>query len=115
MPREEVTLLKDYCERKGTTPSSLIRNLILKEIEVPIPHSVAGKNEIKYDKEKDNFSWYVELDNKEKSEVLSNISPEFLESLEDIISESLDERFTSLGKKRNDSVPVPSGFLRRKK
>lgn len=114
MPREEVTLLKDYCKRKGTTPSSLIRKLILHEIEIPIPHSIAGMNSIKYDKEKDNFSWYVELDNKEKSEVISNISPEFLENLEQIISKSLDDRFTSLGKTINDSVPVPNGFFRRK-
>ncbi len=111
MSREVVTLLKDYCERKGTTPSSLIRNLVLREIKVPIPHSVAGKNRIKYDKEKDNFTWSVELDTGEESEVLANISPEFFEDLEKIISLSLDERHTTLGKKRDHSVAVPSGIL----
>jgi len=114
MPREEVTLLKDYCKRKGTTPSALIRNLILQEIEVPIPHSVAGKNRIKYDKEKDNFSWFVQLDSGEESEVLSNISPNFLDDLEPIISEALEERFTVLDQKKDDSVPIPSGLGRKK-
>ena len=112
LPLDELTRFKDYCDRKGTTPSSLVRELIKKEIEVPIPHSIAGKNRIRYNKEKDNFTWSVELDNGEESEVLSNVSPEFLEDLLKIINSGLEERFTFLGKVKGDSVPVPSSILR---
>lgn len=40
LPRNEVNLFRDYCERKGVTPSSLIRELILKEIKVSVPINV---------------------------------------------------------------------------
>jgi len=112
LPIDELTRFKDYCERKGTTPSSLIRDFIKKEIEVPIPHSVAGNNRIRYNKEKDNFTWAIELDNGVESEVLSNVSPEFLEDLQKIIDRGLEERYTFLGKVKDDSVAVPSNILR---
>lgn len=115
MPRDEVTLLRAYCERKGTTPSSLIRELILREINVPIPHSIAGKNIIKYDKEKDSFTWSVKLDNGDESEVLVNISPAFIEDLQKMMVNSLNERDTFLGKSIENSVPIPSKILRGKK
>ena len=76
--------------KKGNHTAALIRNLVLQEI-VPIPHAIAGRNIIKYDKEKDNFSWFVKLDSGEKSEVLSNISPDFLDNLEHMISGALEE------------------------
>jgi len=112
LPIDELTRFKDYCERKGTTPSYLIRELIKKEIEVPIPHSVAGKNKIRYNKERDNFTWSVVLDIGEESEVLSNVSPEFLENLLNMVDMGLEERFTFLNKIKDDSVPVPSNILR---
>lgn len=112
LPIDELTRFKDYCKRKGTTPSNLIRELIKKEIEVPIPHSVAGKNKIKYNKERDNFTWSVVLDTGDESEVLSNVSPEFLEDLLNMVDMSLEERFTFLSKIKKDSVAVPSNILR---
>jgi len=112
LPIDELTRFKDYCERKGTTPSNLIRELIKKEIEVPIPHSVAGKNKIKYNKERDNFTWSVLLDNGEESEVMSNVSPEFLEDLLNMVDMSLEERFTFLNKLKKNSVPIPSNIFR---
>jgi len=52
--RTEYTLIEDYCRKKGITPSALIRELLLKEIKIPTPHNVAGRNRLAYDKEKDN-------------------------------------------------------------
>lgn len=115
LSREEITLLKAFCEKKGTTPSSLIRELILRELEIPIPQTVAGKNKIYYDKEKDLFTWSIELDDDGTIEVLKNVSPSFLENLDDIIKGALDERAIFIGKKRKDSIPIPSTLIRRQK
>lgn len=111
LSRVEFTRLEDYCKKKGTKPSPLIRELVLNEIETPMPHNVAGKNKIVYNKEKDNFSWFVELDNNEKIEIMKNISPSFLEDLKQIINGELKVRDDSIGKKKDDSVSVPSKLL----
>ncbi len=113
MPMNEITLFKAFCEKKGVSPASLIRELILRELEVPVPHTVAGKNKIAYDKENDRFTWSVVLDNGEDVEVLRNVSPTFLEELQDMIYKGLEERASFIGRVKKDSVPVPSGILRR--
>jgi len=112
LSRQEITLLKAFCEKKGTTPAALIRDLILQELDVPIPHTVAGRNRITYDKKRDAFSWLIELDSGEKSEVLRNVSPAFLEELGDIISSALHDRSAFISKKKKDSVPDPCNLLR---
>jgi hypothetical protein len=114
LSRDEVTLLKAYCERKGKTTSSFIREIILRELKVPIPSSVAGKNRIDYNREIDKFVWAVDLDNEEDFTVLENVSADFLEDLKNVISFALDERDALIGKKNENSVAVPSRFLRRK-
>lgn len=113
LSRDEVTQLRAYCERKGKTPSSFIREIILREIEIPMPSSVAGKNLINYDKELDKFVWAVDLDSGEDFTVMEKVSVDFLEDLKDVISRALDERAALIGKKNENSVAVPSRFLRR--
>ena len=113
LSREEITFLKSFCERKGVTPSALIRSLIQRELEVPIPQNVAGKNKIHYNKERDTFSWFVELDSGKDMEVMRDVSPRFLEDLQDVILMGLDERSAFIGMNKKDSVPVPSGILKR--
>ncbi|MCK5630000.1 MAG: hypothetical protein KAI26_05255 [Nanoarchaeota archaeon] len=115
MSREDVTLFKAFCEKKGVSPSELIRELILRELKVPIPHTVAGRNIIHYDKGNDVFVWSVALDNGEEIDVLRNVSPAFLEDLMEIIDRGLDERASFIGKRKNGSVAVPSNILRGEK
>ena len=115
MPMNEITMFKAFCEKKGVSPASLIRELILRELEVPVPHTVAGKNKIVYEKENDRFTWSVVLDNGEDVEVLRNVSPAFLEELQKTICNGLEERASFIGRVKKDSVPVPSGILRRGK
>lgn len=115
LSREEITFLKSFCQRKGVTPSALIRSLIQRELEVPIPQNVAGKNRIHYNKERDTFSWFVELDTGKDMEVMRDVSPRFLEDLHEIVSRNLNERSGFIRKNNKDSVPVPSNILRGKK
>jgi len=113
--REEFTLLQDYCEKKGVTISSLIRDLLLREVDIPLPHNIAGRNRIGYNKATDDFSWSIEFDNGEVVEVIKNISPEFIQELNDEFRKSIEERVVFIKKKNKTSVPVPSSLLRGKK
>ena len=113
LPRDEITQFRAYCEKKGTTPSSLIRELILRELEIPIPHYIAGKNRIKYNRENDNFSWLVDLDSGDEFTVLEHVSVEFIEDLSSVISLAMDQRSAFVGKKNKDSVTLPSRFFKK--
>ena len=112
MSREDVTLFKSFCEKKGVSPSELIRELILRELKVPIPHTVAGRNILYYDKGSDAFVWAVTLDTGEEIEVLRNVSPDFLEDLIAVVGRGLDVRASFIGKTKKGSVAVPSNILR---
>jgi len=87
----------------------------LRELEVPVPHTVAGKNKISYEKENDRFIWSVVLDNGEDVDVLKNVSPAFLEELQDMVYKGLEERASFIGRVKKDSVPVPGEILRRRR
>lgn len=113
--REEFTRIDEYCRKKGITPSSLIRDLLLNEIKVSVPHHVAGSNKINYNKDKDNFSWNILFDDKTEVEVIKNMSAEYLQQLQKTITEELNLREHVIKKKKKDSVPVPSSILGRKK
>ena len=113
MPIHEVNLFKAFCEKKGISPAGLIRELILREMDVPIPHNMAGRNRIVYNKERDTFNWLVELDIGKETDVMRDVSSGYLEDLHAVISSGLDERSAFIGKNEEDSVPVPSGILKR--
>ena len=115
IPINELTLFKTYCDKKGITPASLIRELILKEMEITVPHTVAGKNRISYVKKNDSFIWSIELDNGERIEVLKNISPRYIENLSEKIKIGINERHSYIHKKKKHSVPIPSDIMRHKK
>jgi len=114
LPSNEFTLFRQFCEKKGVTPASLIRDLILRELKITIPHTIAGKNKINYDKKSDSFAWSIELDDGKQVDVIKNISPSFIEDLHEIIKIGLKERNAFIHKTK-DSVSVPNGFLRGKK
>ncbi len=111
----EFSLFKDYCEKKGLKPSGLIKELILRELKIPIPHIIAGKNRIYYDKENDRFTWSVAIDTGEEINILKNVAPAFLEDMLDMFAKGLKERASFISKTKKDSVPVPSNILRMKR
>ena len=111
LPSNELTLFRAHCEKKGVTPASLLRELVLKEIGITIPNQVAGRNKILYDKKIDTFIWSIILDDGKKIDVISNISPKFIEDLNETIKLGLMERSAFINKKTKDSVPVPSRII----
>jgi hypothetical protein len=112
---EEFTLINDYCRRKNTTPSALIKELIFEEITPAVPSHIAGKNMIEYDKKKDLFSWQIELDTGERVTALKSISPEYLKDLCNTLASALTSRNELQRKKRGSSVPVPRKIVRGRK
>ncbi len=112
---DEFTLITDYCKRKNTTPSALIKRLIFEEMTPSIPSNIAGKNKISYNKERDNFSWNIELDNGENVIGLENISLEYIRDLSTVLSEALISRDDLQGKKKKNSIPIPRKIAKGKK
>lgn len=111
IPRDELTSFKDYCNRKGITPSKMLRKLIL-EIDTPIPNYVAGKNLVKYNKKKDKFDWIVKSDMGEESHILEEVGLEFLIDLDKQIKEAIKDRNDVLSKMEKKSVAIPSKFFK---
>lgn len=114
LPSDELTLFRAHCEKKGVAPAYLIRGLILREMKITVPHVVAGKNKINYNKSRDSFTWSIELDTGKTVEILKNVSPTFLENLLSILTLRLGERNAFIHKKKRNSIAIPNGILRRK-
>lgn len=112
---DEFTLITDYCKRKNTTPSALIKELLFDEISPTIPANVAGKNVFDYDKKKDTFSWSIVLDDGRRYTSVKDISPEYVRELCGALTSSLASRSELQGKKHKNSVPVPKKLIRVKK
>jgi len=110
--RKDFTMINDYCRKKGITISSLIRELLLKEIQQVNPFHIAGSNKISYNKELDNYNWSIELDTGEKIEIIRHLSAKFLEELNTIITKELEYRYHLIKKSKRDSIPVPSSLWR---
>jgi hypothetical protein len=111
LPSNELTMFRSHCEKKGVTPANLIRTLVLREMEITVPHVVAGKNIIRYNRNQDSFVWSIELDTGKKVDILQNVSPMFVENLTEMLRLVLEERAASIHKERKGSVPIPSELV----
>lgn len=113
VPRSEYTLILDYCKKKGITPSQFLRDLAKSEIKTAKPSFISGNNKLEYQKDKDKYNWKVALDTDILIDIMSNISPTYLEDLNVEITKAIDERNAIIKKTKKGSVPVPSGLLKR--
>ncbi len=82
----------------------------MRELEVPVPHTVAGKNKTVYEKENDRFIWSVVQDNGEEVEVLRNVSPAFLEELQGMIYRGWKGERRSSARRRRIPCLYRAGF-----
>ena len=114
LPVDEYTLISDYCKRKGVTPSKLIRDLLLHEIELSRPANVAGRNVIEYSKQDDRFIWYAELDDSRKVEIM-RVSPDYLMDLLTAIGTALEIRGSAINKRKKSSIAIPGTIVRGRK
>lgn len=111
LPTHEAILVELYCKRKGVTPSSLIRELLLKQIDISIPNNVAGNNMVTYNRENDTYSWSILLDNKETVEVIANMSTQYIEELSNKMNKAIQERNLLTDKRKLASVAIPGRLI----
>ncbi len=108
LSKHEAGLVQSYCERKGVTTSKFIHDIVLREINITVPNNVAGKNIIAYKKDADAFSWAVKLDSGETIEIISNMSPQYLEDMAAVFGKAIEQRNSVIKKKKPDSAAIPS-------
>jgi len=114
LSREDFIKLQKHCEIKGESVNSFIKKMILNELDEPISHMIAGKNQFVYNRYKDNFSWRVMLDNGLRVDIEDDLPAEYVSQLLEEIKKAIDERDTYIKKESKESVPIPSKLVRKR-
>lgn len=115
IPREEFSRFQQYCDHNGETINSSLRRMIQSEIDNPHPSKIAGKSMFTYNKNKDNFSWKVILDDGTTLNIDDDLPANTIEQLLDSLVRATEERNSFIMKNNNDSVSLPSKLMRRRK
>ncbi|MDO9537895.1 MAG: hypothetical protein Q7J68_06215 [Thermoplasmata archaeon] len=113
--RVELTELKAYCDKRNITTSTLLRNLLRKELDSPLPANLSGRNQIIYNAKGDNFTWQIVLDNDDVIKVMDDVPTEYVQNLKDAIDSALKKRDETTRRTKKCSVPVPSEIVRGEK
>ena len=110
LPRQEFIEFDKLCKE---THSAKLRELINKEIKSNSKSNfLSGVNKITYNKVNNSFSWLVKLDSGQETEILNNLSLEFLKNLQQDIEESIKERNQWVHQTKYDSVGIPKELVR---
>ena len=115
IPREEFTRFQQYCDMNDETSNSCLKRIISENIDNPQPAKIAGKSVFEYNKQKDNFSWKVILDNNSSFSIDDNLPAETMEQLLESLMDAVDKRKSLIRKSMSDSVSVPSKLIRRER
>ncbi|MEK6828236.1 MAG: hypothetical protein AABX78_02695, partial [Nanoarchaeota archaeon] len=98
LSREDFIKLQKHCSVKNESVNAVVRKAIMAEVDSPIPHMLAGKNILFYNKYKDNFSWKVVLDNGLRVDIEDDLSAEYVSQLFGSLKQAVDERETYIKK-----------------
>ena len=112
LSREDFIKLQKHCSVKNESVNAVVRKAVMNEIETPVPHMLAGKNVLAYNKYKDNFSWRVVLDNGLRVNIEDDLSAEYVSQLFESLKQAVDERDTYI-KKEKDGIAIPSKLVRK--
>ena len=112
LSREDFIRLQKHCSVKNESVNAVVRKAVMNEIETPVPHMLAGKNVLAYNKYKDNFSWRVVLDNGLRVDIEDDLPAEYVSQLLDSLKQAVDERDTYI-KKEKDGIAIPSKLVRK--
>ena len=115
IPREEFARFQTYCDMKDETSNACLKRIISENIDNPQPAKIAGKSVFEYNKQKDNFSWKVLLDDNSSFSIDDNLPAETIEQLLESLMDTVDKRRSLIKKSMLDSVSVPSKLMRNKK
>jgi len=115
IPREEFTRFQQYCDINEETVNSFLRRKILEEIDNPQPVKIAGNSIFEYNRQKDNFSWKIILDNNTIFNIDENLPANTVEQLLESLMNALDKRRDIIKKSIKNSVIIPSKLMRKQK
>ena len=115
IPREQFTQFQQYCDMNDETSNACLKRMISEKIDNPKPAKIAGKSIFEYNKQKDNFSWKILLDDNSKFSIDDNLPAETVEQFLESLMDAIDKRRLSIKKETLDSVSVPSKLMRSKK
>jgi len=114
LSREDYIKLQKHCNLKKETVNSVVKKAIMTEVDEAIPHMLAGKNLLTYNRNKDNFSWRVLLDDGMEVNIEDDLPAEYISQLLQEVKKAIDERETYIKKESKDAVAIPSKILRKK-
>ena len=115
IPREEFTRFQQYCDMNDETSNSCLKRIISENIDNPQPVKIAGKSVFEYNKQKDNFSWKVLLDDNSSFSIDGNLPAETIEQLLESLMNAVDKRRSAIKKSTSNSVSIPTKLVKRKK
>jgi len=115
IPREEFTRFQQYCDMNNETINAFLRRKILEEIDNPQSVKIAGKSIFEYNRQKDNFSWKVILDDNTTVSIDDDVPANTIEQLLESLMDVVDKRRSIIKKSMTDSVSIPTKLLRRRK
>lgn len=115
IPREEFSEFQRYCDHNGETINSSLRRMIQSEIKNPHPSKIAGESVFQYNRNKDNFSWKVVLDDGASFSIDDDLPANSVEQLLESLLKAIEERNSFIKKNNVDSVSFPNKLVRRRK
>lgn len=115
IPREEYSRFQQYCDQNGESINASLRRMILLEINNPQPTKIAGKSVFTYNRQKDNFSWKIDLDEDYAVTIDDNLPANSVEHLWESLTNSIEERKSTIKKSKKDSISIPNNLVRKKK
>jgi hypothetical protein len=102
---------EDLCKNEKTNVNAKLKELINSSLMGNSRYFFSGKNEIKYNKTSNDFSWFVNLDSGKNIEVLNKLSESFLISLKNEIEKAILERREWIHQRSSDSIEVPKELV----
>lgn len=113
--REEFTRLQYHCKSNEEAINSFLKRVALAEVDNPEPVKIAGKSVFEYNRQNDNFSWKVILDDNSKLSIDDNLSANTVEQFLESLMDAVNKRKAIIKKSGKDSVSIPNKLLRKKK
>jgi len=102
---------EDQCKNEGTNINAKLKGLIDNSLGGQRRYFVSGKNEIRYNRFYNNFSWLVRLDSGKEIEILSNLSDSFLKNLKGEIEQALQQRNDWVHQTKSGSISIPERLI----
>ena len=112
IPREEYTRFQQYCDMNEETVNAFLRRKILEEVDNPQPVKIAGKSTFEYNRQKDNFTWKVILDDNTVFNIDDNLPADAVDQLLESLMDAVDKRKSIIKKSMEDSVSIPNKLMR---